>query len=50
MVKTDQQIADQIALRHIDQPSLTTSDDLLTSLIDQSQDRVAIDFKFYKRN
>lgn len=32
--KTDQQIADQIT-RHIDQLSLTTSDDLLTSLIDQ---------------
>ncbi|SCT62253.1 cell-wall-anchored protein SasF [Staphylococcus aureus] len=36
--KTDQQIADQIT-RHIDQLSLTTSDDLLTSLIDQSQDK-----------
>ncbi|SCT48925.1 cell-wall-anchored protein SasF [Staphylococcus aureus] len=36
--KTDQQIADQIT-RHIDQLSLTTSDDLLTLLIDQSQDK-----------
>ncbi len=36
--KTDEQIADQIT-RHIDQLSLTTSDDLLTSLIDQSQDK-----------
>ncbi len=37
-MQTDQQIADQIT-RHIDQLSLTTSHHLLTSLIDQSQDK-----------
>lgn len=39
--QTDQQIADQIT-RHIDQLSLTTSDDLLTSLVDQSQDKTSL--------
>lgn len=39
--QTDQQIADQIT-RNIDRLSLTTSDDILTAMIEQSKDKKAL--------